>query len=377
MAEIIFLVSSFIITVVSYAWSNYGFISLISTTKPIFNKLHDFRGFMLYNRHVFEIFFVITILLLFIIQIYFLFTKRKNIHIKIIILGLMILFFAYPFLSTDIFSYLFSAKILYVYHQNPYKIIPELFRNRDIWLSFTLWTHRRYVYGPIYLAISTIPFIVFTAKKFLFILYSTKIISGIIFILTGIIITKLTKNTKKALFLWFVNPLLIIELLINSHNDVFMIFLFLLSIWLWDSKKKLLGIISFILSVLTKYVSLPFGILFFLKKQRRSIILTSILILFLLLLGLRYPTSQAWYYTWIYFLLPFTKLKKRSLLVLFLFQTVLLLDKYYLFISSGNWKSINLPVIQFLAIATPIVILIIEKKKIYKLFTFATNRFRH
>jgi len=156
-----------------------------------------------------------------------------------------------------------------------------------------------------------------------------------------------------------------------------MIFLFLLSIWLWDSKKKLLGIISFILSVLTKYVSLPFGILFFLKKQRRSIILTSILILFLLLLGLRYPTSQAWYYTWIYFLLPFTKLKKRSLLVLFLFQTVLLLDKYYLFISSGNWKSINLPAIQFLAIATPIVILIIEKKKIYKLFTFATNRFRH
>jgi hypothetical protein len=296
-----------------------------------------------------------------------LFTKKEKIHIKIIIAGLAILFFAYPFLSSDIFSYLFSAKILYSYHQNPYLVIPEVFRNQDNWLSFTLWTHRRYVYGPFSLFISILPFIVFTAKKFLLVFYSTKIISGMAFIITGFIITKLNKSIKKAIYLWFVNPLVVIELLINSHNDIFMICLFLLSIWIWDTKKKFLGVATFTLSVLTKYVSLPFGILILLKKQIRTIISTVLLILFLFILGIKYPTSQAWYYTWIYFLLPFSKLKKQSVLLIFLFQGILLIDKYYNFISSGNWFSVNLRIGQTIAILVPVTIFFLEIKNILKI----------
>jgi hypothetical protein len=367
MIEAIFFLSSIIITLVSYAWADHGFISLISSTKPIFNKLFDFRGFLLYNRHLFEKFFLATILILLAIQIYFLFSNRKNIHLKILIAGLVVLIFAYPFLSSDIFSYLFSAKIFYVYHQNPYSVLPEAFRDKDIWLSFTFWTHRRYVYGPFYLLVSLVPFIIFSAKRFLLVFFSTKAVSGLCFILTGLVIVKLT-NIKKATYLWFANPLLIIELLANSHNDVFMIFLFISALWFWDKQKKVLGLLSFILSVLTKYVSAPFGIILFFKKQKREIISTVLLIAFLFVLAARYPTSQAWYYTWIYFLVPFAKLKKQSLLTIFLFQGLLLFDKYYLFISSGNWGSVNLLAAQALAVTTLIIILAIERSKIHKLF---------
>jgi hypothetical protein len=194
--------------------------------------------------------------------------------------------------------------------------------------------------------------------------------SGLVFVLAGSVIAKITNDIKKTTYLWFVNPLVIVELLINSHNDLFMIFFFLLSIWLWGNKKRFWAVSSFISSVLIKYVSAPFVVILFFKKQKREIISTVLLIAFLLVLAVRYPTSQAWYYTWIYFLLPFSKLKKQSLLVLFLFQGLLLLDKYYIFISSGNWGPVNLLVAQAIAIATPMIILIIEQQRFKSLFTY-------
>ena len=341
MIEFLLLIITIFLTIASYAWSDYGFISLITQTKPIFSKLYTLRGLMLYNRHIAEFLFVTLIISLVSIQIYFLFTKKEKINLKIIIISLTILFFAYPFLSSDIFSYLFAGKIAYVYHLNPYKTIPEAFREKDIWLSFTYWTHRNYIYGPLYLLISIIPLVILGAEKFLTVFYLTKIISGLVFILTGLVIYRITKDIKKAIYLWWVNPLVIIELLINSHNDLFMIFFFLLSILLWDNKKRFWAIFSFISSVLTKYASAPFIILLFTKGKTREILSKVLLLLLLLFLGFKYPSFQAWYYTWIYFLIPLANLKKRSLLVIFLFQGLLILDKYYTFISSGNWGPIN------------------------------------
>ncbi|MFS8160257.1 MAG: hypothetical protein ACMG6E_08635, partial [Candidatus Roizmanbacteria bacterium] len=62
----------------------------------------------------------------------------------------------YPLLSKDFFNYLFDAKILTFYHQNPY-LHKALDYPLDPWLRFMNWTHRVYPYGPAFLPITLIP----------------------------------------------------------------------------------------------------------------------------------------------------------------------------------------------------------------------------
>src|SRR5436190_6431319 len=80
--------------------------------------------------------------------------SKKNIWI-IIILSTIILTFAYNAFSYDLFNYIFDAKIVTHYHENPYqhKALDYPF---DPMLSFMRWTHRVYPYGPICL-VMTIP----------------------------------------------------------------------------------------------------------------------------------------------------------------------------------------------------------------------------
>lgn len=337
MVETLFVFVSIITTIITYAWSEHGFITLISSNKPIFNKLFELRGFMIYSRHLFEAWFITTITIITLIQLYFVFKKGKKVNLKIIILGVFILSLAYSFLSTDIFSYIFSARILYFYKLNPYSTIPESLRDKDIWLSFTYWTHRPYIYGPIALLVSLIPFAIFGSSKFLSIFYASKIINGGMFIATGIIISKLLRSRKKAVYLWFTNPLLLIELVINAHNENVMMFLFFLSLFFWKNNKKLKGLLALIFSILTKYVSLLFSPLIFIRENVRTIMARIMVVLGITLFLSKYNQMQLWYFSWIYFALPFAKIKKRYIALFFVAQSLLIITKYLKFIGSGNW----------------------------------------
>ncbi len=320
MIEFLFIIVSTFTTLVSYSWSEHGFITLISQTKPILNHLFQLRGFLIYNRHIYEVWFIATIITMTLIQLYFIFIKKKP-KIELIIIGILCLSLAYPFLSTDIFSYLFSAKILYTYHLNPYTTIPETLRDKDIWLSFTYWTHRPYVYGPISLFVFLIPFLIMGAEKFLTIFYLSKILNGILFVATGIIISKILRNKRKAVYLWFANPLLLIELVTNSHNETVMLFLFFLSFFLWKKNQKPKSVLTFVLSVLTKYISALFFPLIFLKKAQRRVVAKIMTVIAIIGFLLKYSKAQLWYFSWIYFALPFVNIKRRNLVIFFLFES--------------------------------------------------------
>lgn len=337
MIEILFVTIAIIILVTSYAWTDHGLIALISSDKPIFAKLFELRNFMIYNRHIFEYWFAITILLMTLVQIYFLINKNKKPKIRLLFLGIIIMSLAYPFLSTDIFSYLFSAKILYSYHLNPYTTIPETLRDKDIWLSFTYWTHRPFIYGPIALFFYIIPLIIFGANKLLTIFYFSKLANGVLFLGSGIILSKLLKSKRKVVYLWFTNPILLIELVINSHNDNLMIFLAFLSLYFWKNKQKITSVITLISSILTKYVSIVALLLILIKENWVTILSRSVIALYSFFYAVNYGKMQLWYFTWIYLFLPFAKLKRKHLGILSLIQTFLILDKYIKFVSSGNW----------------------------------------
>ena len=120
---------------------------------------------------------------------------------------------------------------------------------------------------------------------------------SVLYLLTGYLFLKINPKDKLVWAYWFFNPFLILELLTNSHNDLLMIFLFVLADFWWDKNKKF-GFLSFLLSVLTKWISTGLGIIFLFKTKNRFFVYKIIGLIILFLNA--YYQRHAWYYSWIY-----------------------------------------------------------------------------
>ena len=200
------------------------------------------------------------------------------------VLNTTILIFAYPFLSSDLFNYLFDAKIILKYNASPYTHKPLDFPQDD-WLRFMRWVHRYSPYGPLWLGFSILPAFL-GLGKFIINFLTFKIFIGSFHLVNAFIIYKFLKNTKKDLALfgtafYALNPLFLIEGVINAHNDI-VLATFLLSAMLFTStKKETFSFFSVLLGILIKYIPiliLPFVVLKKLKKinQKQAIVLSII-----------------------------------------------------------------------------------------------------
>lgn len=134
-----------------------------------------------------------------------------------------VLVFAYPFLSADLFNYLFDAKIILNYHVSPYTHRPLDFPN-DEWLRFMRWIHRYSPYGPLWLAMSLIP-AALGFGKFILNFLTFKLFIGVFHLVNSILIFKiLQKIYPQRLLLgtafYALNPLFLIEGVANAHNDM-------------------------------------------------------------------------------------------------------------------------------------------------------------
>jgi len=99
------------------------------------------------------------------------------------------LVFAYPFLSSDLFNYIFYSKIILNYHASPYTHRALDFPGDD-WLRFMRWVHGYAPYGPLWLAGALIPAIL-GFGKFILNLLMFKIFIGIFHIINSHIILKI------------------------------------------------------------------------------------------------------------------------------------------------------------------------------------------
>ncbi len=335
----VILISYIVIFIFSYLWvdPNLTFINFGPA-----NLINNFQSFGYYHREWLSLFYLVILLFLFGIQIYFLFSsfaERKSRKFLFCLAGGVVALatFAYPFLSHDFFSYLFHAKIIWFYHQNPHLARPDQFLG-DPWLRFTHWTQQVSPYGPVWDLYILAPAL-FSFQKFILNFYNLKLINGICFFATGILLLRLMKDKSRVCAFWFFNPFLLIELLINAHNDLLMITLFIVSLYLIDQKKIALGFFAFLLSALSgKYISLFLLPTLFLNKDQRVVFFSFATVLLLLYLitnpmGLQ---IQAWYFSWIYLMLPFIDLSKLAWLVIFAINTLNLVG-YYLYLVSGNW----------------------------------------
>jgi len=261
------------------------------------------------------------------------------------------LIFSYNALSHDVFNYIFNARMVVEYHANPHVQVALDFPT-DLWTRFMHNTHTPapYFYG--WTGLSLIPYSL-GAGKFLITWLNFRLFAVISLVLLFWSFLLLSKKLHwqlelKNLTLLFFNPLLLIEIIANAHNDVWMLALFVLSLGLLmgDVKKKrlIISILLLVLSISIKYATallipvwcgfLFLGVLvkmlsgrlamFKPLAEKTSVLLTRLFFLSasVLMFGLLFLSHSRqflpWYLTWSLLWLPLILTNKENNLINFL-----------------------------------------------------------
>jgi len=272
-----------------------------------------FTNFYATQRTLVTILFVIFIVLQFVFYgIVLTLIKKQRISLKELLYLIAInslLIFSYPaILSFDIFNYIATAKVAIFYHENPYIVMPINFVNDSI-LSFTRAANKVALYAPFWIILTTIPFIL-GFGNFLLITFNFKLLVAIFYFLTVWLIWRMTKNTLSTAF-FALNPLVIIETFVSGHNDIIMIFLFLVSVYFLFRNQKSKSTLFFLLSFLIKYATgilIPLYVYASFRKVSKQtfLIIATILLYIIFFLSSFREEIYPWYFIWV--LLPTTLL---------------------------------------------------------------------
>ncbi len=318
--------------------------NLILTNWPPYWQFQTWMWQTFFNNRVLLTYTYIGILLtLFVVYTLMLVALSKQ---KIILkwwhvaLTLGILLFANNALSYDVFNYIFNAKMVLIYHANPHIKVALDFVFDD-WTRFMHNTHTPAPYGYGWTLLSLIPSIL-GAQKFLLTWLFFRFWSILSLVLTSLCLRwafyqlKPTEKQKKSFEFWqwalWLNPLVLVEIITNSHNDLWMMAPIIIASGIvfsshrtktWGNfvKTSLVALISFGLSISIKYATLALSPLLLLGLARpffqtnpaiKSIsnLLTSLwptvaaLACFVPLLTSRSQQFHPWYLTWVLVWLP-------------------------------------------------------------------------
>ncbi len=262
-----------------------------------------------FKRPLSSIMFTILVLLFTGIYFYLLKAKISKKLLKILIAVSIILIFAYPAFSHDIFNYIFDARILVHYQDNPYHSHAWDYP-QDTWIRFMHWIHRPFPYGPVWLAASSL-FYLIGLGKFSLTLFSFKILSYLTYIGSGYFLWKINRKksislAKKSAIYFLFNPVIIFELLISGHNDGLMMVLMLAAIFLVINKKIVSGALAFLLSVGVKFTSLIYAPVLLplsnekVRKKFWHLLVNTLIVLSLISVAylIQRRELQPWYLIW-------------------------------------------------------------------------------
>ena len=304
--------------------------SLIDLNLTLFNHplWNSFREFIIqigyFQRSLSIGIYIFLIFSLFLLQHLALKARLDAIKIGLLITGVLLV--SYPFLSHDFFNYIFDAKILTVYGKNPY-LFKALDFPADPYVRFMHWTHRTYPYGPTFLPITLIPSFLAFGKFILNFLFFKIMFAGAYLLMVSL----MNRVNKTWALMLAVNPLIIIEGLVSSHNDLISLSLGIVGAYYLFTKKDFIGRIFFLMSAGIKYLTLSFIIL---SKQKKLLNYMSFLGI---AAGLAYLTFrseiQPWYFLAVFAFLPFFE---EFIGKLNIFWAGLLFS-YYPYIYLGGW----------------------------------------
>jgi hypothetical protein len=323
---LIYALILFLFSVYSYA--------LVDPNMTLFsnNIWTTFRNTMVqlgyYQRELSFIIYAVLIIAMFLLSLYFVVSKKHS-AIKLGLISVIILLFSYPFLSHDFFNYLFDAKILTFYHKNPYLFAPQYFVD-DPDLRFMHWIHRTYPYGPSFLLLSLIPSFLAFGKFVLSFFFFKLMFSG--FYLLAVYATE--KINKTAAIFLATTPLVLVEGLVNSHNDLIGLSLFFIAFLALKRKKKITAFVAMIFSVGIKYITLVLLPLF--SKKNSHVWILSLILFFSTLFYIYLKLGiHPWYFLT---MLAFIVFYKKIIYPLYTLSFFLLMS-YYPYIYFGGWDT--------------------------------------
>lgn len=289
-----------------------------------------------YHRDTSWAIYLSFVIIFFLFNFYFTKYYKKFSVMKLAIMIGFLLLLSYTFISHDFLKYMFDAKIATFYHKNPYLFRPIDF-SYDPWLRFLQWIEQPFRYGPIFLLIIIVPSFLSMGKFLLsFIFFKT---TFVLFYLLAVFV--LQKMNKRWGIIFATHPLIIIDGLVNAHNDIIGVSLMIVGIYWLLQNKSLKGRLFLLLSIGIKYLTLP---TLFLSKHKKSIInklifLSLLMIPFALLnsyIGNKFSAEiQTWYFIVILGFLPFYEELITKFNVLFFG----LLISYFPFIRFGVWEN--------------------------------------
>lgn len=329
--------------------------------------LKIFYSGMFYNR-----IFTTSLFIFLIIGFYFFYLKflgmiKKNqISInKIVITTALILFFSYPaMLSYDIFNYISTSKVLYHYRENPYIIKPIELTN-DPFLPFTRATNKTALYGPVWIVLSAIPFYL-SFGSFILLLFSFKLLILTFYFLTFFLIKRMSGDDYKVAF-FALNPLVIVETLINSHNDIIMMFLALLSINLLFSNKTIKSYLVLVLSILIKFATIvlfPALVLYatttVFKRKISFYYLCFALMTIIFFLSFLREEIYPWYFVWVLVFALFLTSSKLIYYLSIIFSFSLLL-RYIPYMLTGDYFGYT-PIVKIMLTFLPSLVFLLLYK---------------
>ncbi len=333
--------------ILAFSWLiySYGFVDLnltISSNHYWLALLSPLQHLIYFNRPLSVQIFVVLIAISFAAYI-FSFFHSFTFSWKWLLAISLPLVFAYPMLSADSFKYLFAAKELLLYHANPHVVPPNAFPD-DLWIRFMRWVHTPSPYGPVETLLAIPPYLL-GLGRFVPALFLLKIQNWGFYLLTVWCIRKLSDN-KAALF-FALNPLVLVEWLINAHNDAGMIALLLLAMYyLLSRRKRVLSIVTLLLSVGIKFVTVLYLPFIILKKRIPTYLANYTLLAALAAAPLLYNYTtqyQPWYVTWLVPLAALVDTKWVRWTVAAYSLSVL--SRYLSYVGTGFWETNQLTLV--------------------------------
>lgn len=244
---------------ITFSW---GFVDAnmplpkISTLQPIifFKTLYP------------TIWYIASVVFLFSFYVWVLYNlRRKALTSKdiwyLIFATAAILFWSFPSLSNDIFNYIATAKVAFVWNENPYLVMPIEIPNEPM-LVFLHAANKVALYGPAWIVLTVIPHFLgmgnllvtlFTFKLFIIVWYV--ILCYLIWIASG--------RKPWGLAFFALNPLVTLSTLVDGHNDVVMMALALGSFLMLKRRRFFVSLLLLLASILIKGATLFLVPMFF------------------------------------------------------------------------------------------------------------------
>lgn len=170
-------------------------------------------------------------------------------------LGLM-----YPINATDLFQYVFRGRVLAIYHGNPLLLTPRDFPADPILPYVGEWTYIPSPYGPVWELLAGV--VTWLCRgQLLPTLLGLKTLVIAFYLGTAFLVDRLLSivapGRRVAGMLFFAwNPLVLLELVGNGHNDAVMLFFIVLGFYLLARRRALLSILALVLAALCKVIAL-------------------------------------------------------------------------------------------------------------------------